>query len=147
MASIGSSSRQINACRSGRARRCAVPLPCAPSTAPSRSRSGLVLRAEASAKPTYTTAQYEKANIGDALPEEYMSFMPSGSGKRRAGVILHPTSLPGPYGIGDLGQEARNFVDWLADAGMQVDGVDAHVKGRGGHAAEYPLVLIPTANQ
>lgn len=45
--------------------------------------------------------------------------MPSFFKGRRAGVILHPTSLPGPYGIGDLGIEARQFVDWLATAGMQ----------------------------
>jgi 4-alpha-glucanotransferase len=35
---------------------------------------------------------------------------------RRAGVFLHVTSLPGPHGIGDLGQNARRFLDWLADA-------------------------------
>jgi len=35
---------------------------------------------------------------------------------RRAGVFLHLTSLPGRYGIGDLGSGARAFVDWLADA-------------------------------
>ena len=35
---------------------------------------------------------------------------------RRAGILLHPTSLPGDYGIGDLGQEAYSFVDFLADA-------------------------------
>ncbi|WP_049986608.1 4-alpha-glucanotransferase [Halobellus rufus] len=35
---------------------------------------------------------------------------------RRAGVFLHLTSLPGPHGIGDLGDGARGFVDWLADA-------------------------------
>jgi 4-alpha-glucanotransferase len=32
---------------------------------------------------------------------------------RAAGVLLHPTSLPGPYGIGDLGQGAYDFVDFL----------------------------------
>ncbi|MEN6526494.1 MAG: 4-alpha-glucanotransferase [Candidatus Polarisedimenticolia bacterium] len=36
---------------------------------------------------------------------------------RSAGVLLHPTSLPGPYGIGDLGPAAHAYVDWLADAG------------------------------
>ncbi|MEM9557833.1 MAG: 4-alpha-glucanotransferase [Acidobacteriota bacterium] len=35
---------------------------------------------------------------------------------RTSGVILHVTSLPGPYGIGDLGAEARRFVDWLVEA-------------------------------
>ena len=38
---------------------------------------------------------------------------------RRAGVILHPTSLPGPYGIGEIGEHAYAFVDWLQSAGMQ----------------------------
>ncbi|MCC6622879.1 MAG: 4-alpha-glucanotransferase [Deltaproteobacteria bacterium] len=37
---------------------------------------------------------------------------------RSAGVLLHPTSLPSPHGIGDLGEGARRFVDWLADAGV-----------------------------
>ncbi len=36
---------------------------------------------------------------------------------RTAGIILHPTSLPGPYGIGDLGPEAHRWVDWLAATG------------------------------
>ncbi len=39
---------------------------------------------------------------------------------RRAGVLLHVTSLPSPYGTGDLGHAAYRFVDWLADAGMAV---------------------------
>ena len=36
--------------------------------------------------------------------------------KRSSGVLLHPTSLPGPYGIGDFGPEAYKFVDFLAGA-------------------------------
>ncbi len=32
---------------------------------------------------------------------------------RSSGVLLHPTSLPGRYGIGDLGQHAYDFADWL----------------------------------
>lgn len=39
---------------------------------------------------------------------------------RSAGVLLHPTSLPGPYGIGDLGAEAHRFADWLHSAGMKL---------------------------
>ncbi len=39
---------------------------------------------------------------------------------RQAGVLLHPTSLPSRYGIGDLGQAARKFVEFLAAAGQQV---------------------------
>jgi 4-alpha-glucanotransferase len=37
---------------------------------------------------------------------------------RASGILLHPTSLPGRYGIGDLGPEAHAFVDFLADTGQ-----------------------------
>jgi len=37
---------------------------------------------------------------------------------RTAGVLLHPTSLPGPYEIGDFGPAARAWVDLLARAGQ-----------------------------
>jgi len=37
---------------------------------------------------------------------------------RAAGVLLHPTSLPGPHGSGDLGPSARHFVDWLVVGGQ-----------------------------
>ncbi|NMC62902.1 MAG: 4-alpha-glucanotransferase [SAR324 cluster bacterium] len=37
---------------------------------------------------------------------------------RSAGVLLHITSLPAPYGIGDLGQSALDFIDWTARAGL-----------------------------
>lgn len=40
--------------------------------------------------------------------------------RRRAGVLLHPTSLPGPYGIGDIGPAARKFLVWLEAAQQQV---------------------------
>src|SRR5919199_4279182 len=36
--------------------------------------------------------------------------------RRASGVLLHPTSLPGSGGIGDLGDAAYRFVDWLAEA-------------------------------
>ena len=35
---------------------------------------------------------------------------------RASGILLHPTSLPGPFGIGDLGPEAYKFVDFLVEA-------------------------------
>jgi len=38
---------------------------------------------------------------------------------RASGILLHPTSLPGPHGSGDLGREARHFVDWLCSAGQR----------------------------
>eukprot|EP00195_Chlamydomonas_chlamydogama_P015568 CAMPEP_0202902880 /NCGR_PEP_ID=MMETSP1392-20130828/18588_1 /ASSEMBLY_ACC=CAM_ASM_000868 /TAXON_ID=225041 /ORGANISM="Chlamydomonas chlamydogama, Strain SAG 11-48b" /LENGTH=555 /DNA_ID=CAMNT_0049589739 /DNA_START=130 /DNA_END=1794 /DNA_ORIENTATION=- len=86
---------------------------------PSRSinpgpRSGVVTAA-APVKPP----GFDKIAAGQDMPKEYSSYMPDWDKKRRAGVILHPTSLPGPYGIGELGQEAKNFVDWLDSAGMQ----------------------------
>lgn len=59
-------------------------------------------------------------SAGDALSESYCSFPPSPSSCRRAGIVLHPTSLPSPHGIGDLGSECESFIDWLADSGMQV---------------------------
>lgn len=40
--------------------------------------------------------------------------------KRSAGILLHPTSLPGKYGIGDLGKEAYNFIDFLQSAGQNI---------------------------
>lgn len=44
----------------------------------------------------------------------------NGDGKRRAGILLHITSLPGPLSQGDLGGEAYRFVDFLATSGMCV---------------------------
>lgn len=38
--------------------------------------------------------------------------------KRSAGILLHPTSLPSKYGIGDLGPEAYAFVNFLESAGQ-----------------------------
>ena len=40
--------------------------------------------------------------------------------RRRAGILLHPTSLPGPWGNGEIGVEARHFVDFLVAAGQTV---------------------------
>lgn len=39
---------------------------------------------------------------------------------RASGLLLHPTSLPGPYGIGALGSAAFEFVDFLASAGQSI---------------------------
>ncbi len=38
---------------------------------------------------------------------------------RAAGILLHPTSLPGRFGIGDLGPEVDRFLDWAHDAGQR----------------------------
>src|SRR5512132_4301230 len=40
--------------------------------------------------------------------------------KRAGGILLHPTSLPGRYGIGDLGPQAFRFADWLTSTGCKL---------------------------
>jgi 4-alpha-glucanotransferase len=40
--------------------------------------------------------------------------------ERSAGILLHPTSLPGKFGIGDMGPEAYNFIDFLESAGQKL---------------------------
>ena len=39
---------------------------------------------------------------------------------RKSGILLHPTSLPGEWGIGDLGHWAYRFADFLAESGQQL---------------------------
>ncbi|MEK6281005.1 MAG: 4-alpha-glucanotransferase [Acidobacteriota bacterium] len=39
---------------------------------------------------------------------------------RASGILLHPTSLPGRFGVGDLGPEAYAFADFLVDAGQSL---------------------------
>jgi 4-alpha-glucanotransferase len=88
---------------------------------------------------------------------------------RSAGLLLHPTSLPGPHGIGDLGPEAHGFLDFLAGAGVTLwqvlplsptgygdspyqcfssfagNPLLIHVPGTGGdfpaHAVDFPRVI------
>ncbi|MCK5807648.1 4-alpha-glucanotransferase [bacterium] len=40
--------------------------------------------------------------------------------ERKAGILMHPSSLPGPFGIGTLGQHARDFIDTMAESGQSV---------------------------
>lgn len=40
--------------------------------------------------------------------------------ERSAGIILHPTSLPGPDGIGDLGPDAYDWIDFLHETGCRL---------------------------
>ncbi|KAL6219994.1 hypothetical protein ACLB2K_007752 [Fragaria x ananassa] len=60
--------------------------------------------------------------VGEDLPPDYGEVFPQAdpSERRRAGVLLHPTSFRGPYGISDLGEEAFRFIDWLHDAGFSL---------------------------
>lgn len=39
---------------------------------------------------------------------------------RSSGTLVHPTSFPGKYGIGDFGYEARNFIDFLEETGQTI---------------------------
>lgn len=39
---------------------------------------------------------------------------------RYSGVLAHPTSFPSPYGVGDMGTEAYNFIDFLHMAGQHL---------------------------
>ena len=47
-----------------------------------------------------------------------MTRLPHGT--RAAGVLLHPTSLPGPHGIGDMGDALVAFLDWMREAGLRI---------------------------
>ncbi len=50
------------------------------------------------------------------MPTPQRSVAPTA---RVSGVLLHPTSLPGSYGIGGLGPAADRFIDFLAQAGQR----------------------------
>ncbi|KAL4012962.1 hypothetical protein IC575_025110 [Cucumis melo] len=65
---------------------------------------------------------FDTVTVGEDFPTHYgEGFLESDPDiRRRAGVLLHPTSFRGPYGIGDLGDEAFRFVDWLHEAGFSV---------------------------
>ena len=39
---------------------------------------------------------------------------------RKSGILMHITSLPGPYGLGTMGKAAYDFVDFLAAAGQSL---------------------------
>jgi 4-alpha-glucanotransferase len=52
--------------------------------------------------------------MGCSRIEQTMTF------SRSSGILLHPTCLPGPYGIGELGPEAHRFADFLRDAGQKI---------------------------
>ena len=40
--------------------------------------------------------------------------------QRQAGILLHPTSLPGGKINGEFGEDAYEFVDFIADCGFKV---------------------------
>jgi 4-alpha-glucanotransferase len=70
---------------------------------------------------------------------------------RSAGILLHPTSLPGRFGIGDIGPMAERFLDWLASAGQSIwqvlplhpTGSGASPYGAVSSFAGNPLLISP----
>ncbi|XP_019266352.1 PREDICTED: 4-alpha-glucanotransferase, chloroplastic/amyloplastic isoform X2 [Nicotiana attenuata] len=76
-------------------------------------------------KRSFVGVRFQNGNVpcvGEDLPIEYADWLPKRdpSDRRRAGILLHPTSFPGPYGIGDLGPQAFQFLDWLHLAGCSM---------------------------
>jgi malto-oligosyltrehalose synthase/4-alpha-glucanotransferase len=58
-----------------------------------------------------------EVNVNDLLKRFPIGFMTASAPQDRgAGVIMHITSLPSRYGVGDLGSEAKKFADFLRDA-------------------------------
>jgi 4-alpha-glucanotransferase len=51
-------------------------------------------------------------------PSKTTLSSPISPGSRASGILLHVTSLPSPYGIGDLGPSAFAWVDRLARSGQ-----------------------------
>ena len=39
--------------------------------------------------------------------------------ERSSGVLMHVTSLPGKYGIGEIGPQAHRFIEWLAESAQK----------------------------
>jgi len=56
----------------------------------------------------------------NAAPGPAAPAAPVGSGQRVSGVLLHPTCLPGPHGIGAIGGAARAFAHRLAALGQRL---------------------------
>jgi 4-alpha-glucanotransferase len=98
---------------------------CLPRSTGRSSRGGSLVTCAAPQPPPSAGVQpypdpFPDLEVGDDLPGSYGDSCSTPAKHRRAGVILHPTSLPGPYGMGEIGGEARRFVDWMADAGLQL---------------------------
>jgi 4-alpha-glucanotransferase len=58
--------------------------------------------------------------VSEVVERMHTSAVQAHDVRRVAGVLLHPTSLPGRYGIGDLGDELVVFLDWAASAGFKL---------------------------
>lgn len=49
-----------------------------------------------------------------------MDYSLLATNRRMSGILLHPTSFPSPYGIGDLGKGAYAFIDFLKEANQSL---------------------------
>ncbi|XP_022154165.1 4-alpha-glucanotransferase, chloroplastic/amyloplastic isoform X2 [Momordica charantia] len=98
------------------------PLPLNASTATLSTRRFGPLSSSSSTHNLTVHAIFDSVGVGEDFPPHYGEWFPETNPdvRRRAGVLLHPTSFRGPYGIGDLGDEAFRFVDWLHEAGFSV---------------------------
>src|SRR5215207_7490728 len=67
-----------------------------------------------SSNPITTSQRSVQDNIFKRGDSQMRSF------SRAGGILFHPSSLPGPYGIGDLGPQAYQFVDWLVSTGCKL---------------------------
>src|SRR3954453_18196366 len=63
-----------------------------------------------------------RRRVGGRDPQVYEPPAPAATEwfRRSAGIILHPSSLPGPHGIGAFGREAFEFADFLDSAGQRL---------------------------
>ena len=70
----------------------------------------------------FSSSSLTQLSVGQDLPANYGDWVPNPDPelRRRCGILLHPTSFRGPYGIGDLGDEAFRFIDWLHHSGCSV---------------------------
>lgn len=59
----------------------------------------------------YAGIKFKSSYFNMVLKGDYKNMI---NNERLSGILLHPTSLPSPYGIGDLGDEAYAFIDFLA---------------------------------
>jgi 4-alpha-glucanotransferase len=67
---------------------------------------------------THHSTQAESRHHPDSTPSAE-SQVSTRDTSRKQGILLHPTSLPSPEGIGGLGVEAHNFLDWLTRCGAR----------------------------
>lgn len=69
----------------------------------------------------------------------------SGAFNRSSGILLHPTSLPGPYGVGEIGVAALRFIDDLARAGQTLWQI-LPINATGNNASPYSATTTFAAN-